>query len=148
MALVGHGSLQRGHPHHESNSTLLGPHVPSCHQDIASAEGGPFEAGGDLETRREGGRVRNISINIEGRTSEDKLIPAAKYPNFSQRTPFDLHLRRERQSKSIFVSIPTRYCFVASRLPFSSLPPPALACFFSPAYFCFDVIHGPRLCRQ
>ncbi|KAH7360470.1 hypothetical protein BKA65DRAFT_473620 [Rhexocercosporidium sp. MPI-PUGE-AT-0058] len=107
MALVGRGSLQRDNPHHESNSILLGPHGPRSQQAIASAEGVPFEVGEGMETRQEEDRrVRDISI--EGRTSEDKLIQTAKYPNSSQRTAFAPYLR-EGQSHLLFVSIPIFY---------------------------------------
>ena len=108
MALVGSGSLQRDNPHHESiNSILLGPHGPRSQQAIASSQVFLFEVGDGLETRREndsqvGDGVGDISI--EGRSSEDKLIQTAKYPNSSQRTPLAPNLR-ERQSKSLFVSI-------------------------------------------
>ncbi|KAL2074490.1 hypothetical protein VTL71DRAFT_8268 [Oculimacula yallundae] len=103
MALVGHGTLQSDNPHHESNSILLGPHAPRSHQVIASAEGFPFEEADGVETRREDswgqGQVRDISI--EDRTSEDRLIKAAQYPNSSQRTPLSRYCR-ESQSNSLF----------------------------------------------
>lgn len=152
MALVGRGSLQRDNPHHESNSILLGPHGPRSQQATASAEGLPFEAGEGVETRREEDRrVRDISI--EGRTSEDKLllIPAAKYPNSSQRTPFAPYLR-ERESKSLFVSISASFMIhcpsvrsVRTCLLWSLPPPPSLVfAIFSCCFFYFDVIHRPR----
>ena len=100
MAVVGHGSLQRDNPHHESNSILLGPHVPRSHQDIESSEGVPFEVGEGVETRREDSLIRDI---YKPRTSEDRLIQIAEYPNSSQRSPFAPFLH-ERQPKSISVS--------------------------------------------
>ena len=99
MAVVGHGSLQRDNPHHESNSILLGPHVPRSHQDIESSEGVPFEVGEGVETRREDSLIRDI---YKPRTSEDRLIQIAEYPNSSQRSPFAPFLH-ERQPKSISV---------------------------------------------
>lgn len=103
MAVVGRGSLQRDNPHHESNSILLGPHVPRSHQVTDSSEGVPFEVGEGVETRRKDSLVRDKSISIEDRTSEDKPIQTAKYHNSSHRSPFAPYFR-ERQSTSLFVS--------------------------------------------
>ncbi|CZS90115.1 uncharacterized protein RAG0_01263 [Rhynchosporium agropyri] len=99
-----HGTLQRDYPDHESNSILLGPHVPRNQQDMASAEGFLFEVGDDVETRREDGQGQVRDIRIEGCTSKDDLIEAAKYPNTTQRTPL-ARLNREGQPKSISVSV-------------------------------------------
>ncbi len=110
-ALVGRDSLQWDNPHHESNSTMLGPHGPRSHRVIASAQGVPFEVGEGVETRRaeshegegEGDGDGEGDISIEGRTSEDKLIQTAKYPSQRHRIPF-IHNLCWRQSKPSNVS--------------------------------------------
>jgi hypothetical protein len=113
MTLVGLGTPAFANPHHELNSTMLGPHGTGKHKVTST------KAGVGLEPWRSTESLPESDIKMERETTrQENIISTAGFCNY--RTPF-IHHRRSSASKYIVVvsnSIP--FSLVALALEFDS----------------------------
>ncbi|OWP03326.1 1,3-beta glucanase [Marssonina coronariae] len=95
MPLVGRDSLPWDELHHEPDAIWLGPHGSGSqsHQVNASAEGARSEVGSGADSRPEN-ESRQVDINLQGRTSEDGLLPEhGRLTRLRHRPSFPQYLR-------------------------------------------------------